>query len=99
MPRATRPSRGSGCSRRSASSPSSDSRRVAKLPTAEPVTRRIYLELAERGNTALGTAQQVEWLDRFGRENDNFRAVLRRAMRRDDAAVAVRMGRALATYW
>ena len=58
-----------------------------------------YLELAERGDAALGTADQVEWLDRFGRENDNFRAVLRRAMRRDDAATAMRMGRALATYW
>lgn len=58
-----------------------------------------YLELAERGNAALGTAEQVDWLDRFSRENDNFRAVLRRAVRRDDAATAVRMGRALATYW
>jgi len=58
-----------------------------------------YLRLAERGNAALGTADQVEWLDRFGRENDNFRAVLRRAVRRDDAATVVRMGRALATYW
>jgi predicted ATPase len=58
-----------------------------------------YLALAERGNAALGTAQQVDWLDRFSRENDNFRAVLRRAIRRDDAAAAVRMGRALANYW
>ncbi len=58
-----------------------------------------YLELAERGNAALGTAGQVEWLERFGRENDNFRAVLHRAVRRDDAAPAVRMGRALTTYW
>ncbi len=58
-----------------------------------------YLALAERGDAALGTADQVEWLDRLGRENDNFRAVLRRALRRDDAATAVQMGRALATYW
>jgi predicted ATPase len=58
-----------------------------------------YLELAERGNAALGTADQVEWLDRLGQENDNLRAVLRRAVRRDDAAAAVRMGRALASYW
>jgi predicted ATPase len=58
-----------------------------------------YLELAERGNAALGTADQVDWLDRLGRDNDNFRAVLRRAVRRDDAATAARMGRALATYW
>jgi predicted ATPase len=58
-----------------------------------------YLELADRGNIALGTSDQLEWLDRFSRETDNFRAVLRRAVRRDDAAVGVRMGRALATYW
>jgi predicted ATPase len=58
-----------------------------------------YLELAERGNAALGTAAQVEWLERLGRENDNFRAVLRRALRRQDAASALRMGRALTSYW
>ena len=58
-----------------------------------------YLDIAERGNAALGTAEQVEWLDRFGRENDNLRAVMRRAIRRNDAATALRMGRALATYW
>ena len=58
-----------------------------------------YLELAERGHAALGTAAQVEWLDRLPRDNDNFRAVLRRALRREDAASALRMGRALASYW
>ena len=58
-----------------------------------------YLNFAERGNAALGTAEEVEWLDRFGRENDNLRAVMRRAIRRNDAATALRMGRALATYW
>jgi predicted ATPase len=58
-----------------------------------------YLALAERGNAALGSAHQVQWLARLGRENDNFRAVLRRALRRDDAAAAVRMGRALSSYW
>jgi len=58
-----------------------------------------YVELAERGNIALGTADQLDWLDRLARETDNFRAVLRRAVRRDDAAVGVRMGRALTTYW
>src|SRR5512133_2261739 len=58
-----------------------------------------YLELAERGNAGLGTAKQVDWLDRLGRENDNFRAVLRRALRREDATSALRIGRALASYW
>ena len=58
-----------------------------------------YLGLAAHGNAALGTADQVEWLVLLGRENDNFRAVLRRALRRQDAASALRMGRALASYW
>jgi hypothetical protein len=58
-----------------------------------------YLELAERGNAALGSARQVEWLDRLGRENDNFRAVLRRALRREDATSALRIGRTLASFW
>jgi tetratricopeptide (TPR) repeat protein len=58
-----------------------------------------YLGLAERGNAALGTAGQAEWVDWLGRDNDNFRAVLRRAVRRQDAASALRMGRALVSFW
>jgi predicted ATPase len=58
-----------------------------------------YLELAEGGNAALGTAGQLEWLDRLSRENDNFRAVLRRALRRREAASALQMGQALTSYW
>ena len=58
-----------------------------------------YLELAERGDIALGTSAQIQWLERLTRETDNFRAVLRRAVDRDDAAAGVRMGRALTVYW
>ena len=58
-----------------------------------------YLQLAERGSAGLGTSAQVECLNRLSRENDNFRAVLRRALRRQDATSALRMGRALASYW
>ncbi|HET9755279.1 MAG TPA: DUF4062 domain-containing protein, partial [Candidatus Limnocylindrales bacterium] len=58
-----------------------------------------YLEIAEQGDAALGSADQIDWLGRLGRENDNFRSVLRRALRRDDATPALRMGRALARYW
>lgn len=58
-----------------------------------------FVELAERGDVALGTAGQVEWLTRLHRETDNFRAVFRRSVRRDDARTALRLGRALATYW
>ena len=60
---------------------------------------RYYVELAERGHDPLGGPEQIEWLDRFRREEDNFRAVLRRALRRGDAAAALRMGRAMAAYW
>jgi predicted ATPase len=58
-----------------------------------------YVQLAERGTAALSSAEQLEWLIRFGAENDNFRAILRRAVRRNDTAAALRMARALATYW
>jgi predicted ATPase len=55
----------------------------------------FYLGLAERGGIANDDAEPALWLDRF----DNFRAVLRRAVRRGDAAVGVRMGRALVDFW
>ena len=58
-----------------------------------------YLAFAQRGDAALGSADQIEWLDRLRRENDNLRAVLRRAVRRDDAAGALLMGRALTNFW
>ncbi len=54
-----------------------------------------YLELAERGSIAQGSVEPTDWLERF----DNFRAVLRRAALRGDAATGVRMGRALAGFW
>jgi predicted ATPase len=59
----------------------------------------FYLDLAERGSAGLSTARQLDWLDRLTANENNFRAVLRRAIRRDDAEVAVRMGRALSAYW
>jgi len=65
---------------------------------AEETLRRheaYYLELAERGSTPEAGVDPVDWLERF----DNFRAVLRRAVRRGDAAEGVRMGRALAGFW
>ena len=72
--------------------------------SGEAVDNRVrhethYLELAERGDAALGSAEQIEWLDRFRLDEDNFRAVLRRALRRGDAVTALRMGQAMAAYW
>jgi predicted ATPase len=65
---------------------------------AEETRRRheaYYLELAERGSIAQGGGDPSDWLERF----DNFRAVLRRAVLRGDAATGVRMGQALAGFW
>ena len=65
---------------------------------AEETRRRheaYYLELAERGSIPQAGVDPIDWLERF----DNFRAVLRRAVRRGDAAEGVRMGRALAGFW
>jgi len=72
--------------------------------SGEAVDNRVrhethHLELAERGDAALGSAEQIEWLDRFSLDEDNFRAVLRRALRRGDAVTALRMGQAMAAYW
>jgi predicted ATPase len=72
--------------------------------SGEAVDNRVrhethYLELGERGDAALGSAEQIEWLDRFSLDEDNFRAVLRRALRRGDAVTALRMGQAMAAYW
>jgi hypothetical protein len=72
--------------------------------SGEAVDNRVrhethHLELAERGDAALGSAEQIEWLDRFRLDEDNFRAVLRRALRRGDAVTALRMGQAMAAYW
>jgi predicted ATPase len=58
-----------------------------------------FLELAERGNAALGSGEQIAWLDRLARDEGNFRAVFRRAIRRGDPATAVRLGRSLSAFW
>jgi hypothetical protein len=58
-----------------------------------------FAGLAERGEAALGTVEQLPWLDRLSSANDEFRAVLRRAIERRDVAAALRMGRALRTFW
>jgi predicted ATPase len=54
-----------------------------------------YLELAEESSHATRSVDPGEWLDRF----DNFRTVLARSVHSGDAAVGVRMGRALAGFW
>ena len=58
-----------------------------------------FLALAEEGSLGLRGSEQLEWLDRFDRDIDDLRAVLRRAIRRNDAAAGARLGLLLLWFW
>jgi tetratricopeptide (TPR) repeat protein len=58
-----------------------------------------YLELARAGVRGLASAEQPAWLARLELDADNFRAVLRRAVRRGDAETMVRLGELLVFPW
>jgi predicted ATPase/DNA-binding CsgD family transcriptional regulator len=60
-----------------------------------------YLALAEEAEPHLSDAEQVPWMDRLDREQENLRAVLQRGMsgRDEEAELALRLGTALAWYW
>ena len=58
-----------------------------------------YLALAARGSFGVRGSEQLDWLGRCDLENDNFRAVLRRAIRSGDAATGARLGLLLSWYW
>ena len=55
--------------------------------------------MADEGAIGIGGSGQLEWIDRFALEADNFRAVLRRAIRAGDATSAARIGVCLSAYW
>ena len=54
-----------------------------------------FVELAQRGGQAPGSANVADWTE----GHPNFMAVFRRALRRGDTAVAVRLGRAMMDFW
>ena len=58
-----------------------------------------YLSLAAEGSLGLRGSGQLEWLARLDRENDNFRAVLRRAIRDGNATHGARLGLRLCWFW
>lgn len=58
-----------------------------------------YLALAERAEPELRRADQVRWLARLGADRDNLHAALRYASEAGHAALAIRLGAALAWYW
>ena len=58
-----------------------------------------FLRLAETAEPRLRTGEQVEWIERLGRERDNLLAALRFAADVGDADTAVRLAAAMSWYW
>jgi tetratricopeptide (TPR) repeat protein len=59
----------------------------------------FFLTLAEAGEPELKGRQQLEWLERFETEHDNFRAALRHSRESGDAETSLRLSSALAWFW
>jgi len=68
---------------------------------AQQAHAHYYLALAEEAEPHLAGPEQVQWLDRLDREQENLRAVLQRATIGGDEEVdhALRLGTALAWFW
>jgi predicted ATPase len=58
-----------------------------------------YLGLAERAAPSLTTSDQRTWLDRLGRDHDNFRAVHEWTLQTADANIGLRLVAALWRFW
>jgi predicted ATPase len=58
----------------------------------------FFVDLAERAHPELRAANQVEWLARLEREDDNLRAALSWATV-EDVEIAARLGWSLGPYW
>ncbi|HEV8635731.1 MAG TPA: tetratricopeptide repeat protein [Chloroflexota bacterium] len=59
-----------------------------------------YLGWAEQAEAELrGGQRRMAWLDRLGRDHDNLRAVLHRAVGSGDAELALRLAGALWRFW
>ena len=58
-----------------------------------------FTELAERGELAIRGAEQMEWLDRFRSDVNNFRAALEWSLLTGEVGRAARQAGALAWFW
>ncbi|MBA2783255.1 MAG: tetratricopeptide repeat protein [Rubrobacteraceae bacterium] len=65
--------------------------------------KRLHAEyfhfLAEEAEPELKGPEQVEWMDRLEAEHDNFRAALSWSLGGSDAALGLRMAKALWRFW
>ena len=58
-----------------------------------------FTEVAEQGELAIRGADQVEWLERFRTDTNNFRAALDWSLSSGDVQGAARLAGALAWFW
>ncbi len=58
-----------------------------------------FLAMLRNAERALQSSMQPTWLARLELENDNIRAIMRRALRRGDPGVVGRVGSAMWLYW
>ncbi len=74
---------------------------AGELPDAQQAHARYYLALAQEAEPHLAGPEQVLWLDRLDREQENLRAVLQRATTGGEEEVeqALRLGTNLAWFW
>ena len=69
---------------------------------AEEIRRRhaaFFLALAERAEPELHGPDQVEWLERLEKENDNLRAAIDWALSGGDAEISARISWAIYQFW
>ena len=68
----------------------------------EEETRRhhanFFLELAEKGETGMWGSEQMDWLERFKREEDNIREVMEWSMKSGNRELGIRLAGALFPY-
>ena len=75
--------------------------RCGEAAAARQAQAHYYLRLSEEAEPQLAGSEQVRWLDRLDREQENLRAVLEQAMSGGDEEEehALRLGTALAWFW
>ncbi len=61
--------------------------------------RDYFLALAEETGPKLRGAEQVMWLNRLGKEHDNFRAALEWSLDKPDSGAGLRLCTALQQFW
>ena len=91
--------RASRCSRRSARTPPSSSRRAASADAVADRHGAWFLALAQRIAPDLAGADQRRLLDQLELEHDNIRAVLDRATAAGDAPTAIGLAFAVWRFW